>query len=588
MCGVVGFVKHGNDEVLRKKLSQSLATLKHRGPDKQKTYVNRPVYLGHTRLHIMNSIENSDQPFVSPDGKYVITYNGEVYNYLTIKQTLEAKGFVFKTETDTEVVLYAYQHWGKDCVRHFSGMFAFCIHDTGENLLFLARDIFGEKPLYYSLDGGFSFCSELRAFQIINDGAKTSIEALNHFLAIGYVLNPITPLEGVHLLPPATAIVYSIDTGRVNKFQYFDYASCFEQKTTCSVKDASEQVLDLLSKSVSSMVSGPFPFGMFLSGGLDSSSVAALLKSNGHTFPCYNASFVGSVYDEADKADFASRELGLKLKKLSLTHVNPSELHDYFDTIDHCTFDNSGYAMYRLAELAKNDVQYVLSGDGADECFGGYTTYKADRIRERLKLIIPVLNLLGNSGIAEVLFKRKNDKVGFNTKVSRFLNGLNRDFRRSHYNWRSLFGPEERIGILGFEHAELILDTDPFHDFAKHYNRVSHLSATDQHLFVDSQTWLTDNVLIKTDRNTMLFGLEARSPFLDKDLVSFVASCPEPLKKDKVLLKNAMRNILSEHIIHQKKEGFNAPIVSWLGTDTERDEFKYYTRFLFNHKYSLS
>lgn len=588
MCGIVGFVRDGDAKLLMRELDQCVTSIKHRGPNGNGTYVDGRIHLGHARLHVLDASTNSDQPFVSDDGRYAVTYNGEIYNQRLLRKSLEAHGFIFRTDNDTEVLLNAYRFWGDECVVKFSGMFAFCIYDREHQKLFLARDIFGEKPLYYSTEKGFSFCSELRAFETINGKLDVSLEALNHILAIGYVLNPVSLYDGVKLLPPASSLTYYIETGKIQQRQYFNYAACFEQKVRVSESEAAESVLELLRSSVADRISGPFPFGLFLSGGLDSSSLAALLAKGAYDFTAYSVGFPDRVYDESSKAETVSAKLGIPIKKLVLNNVGQADLESYFRAMDYCTSDNSAFALYRLSEFAVADVRYVLTGDGADETFGGYATYQANSLRNRIHLLIPLLRALGKDSISAFLFRNRNDRVGFNTKVSRFLDGLDADYKRSHFNWRKLFGPEERIKLLGAEHTEMIIETDPYHQFNRYYEQVPHLHPSDQHLFVDVKTWLTDNILIKTDRNTMAFGLEGRSPFLDKELVSFLAACPVGLKKDKALLRSAMRYLLPNSVVTQAKAGFNVPVLNWLGAESNKDEFKYFAQFLFNHKYSRS
>lgn len=229
-------------------------------------------------------------------------------------------------------------------------------------------------------------------------------------------------------------------------------------------------------------------------------------------------------------------------------------------------------------------MKFVLTGDGGDEIFGGYPTYRADRIGRKIKLLIPFLKISGISRMIISLLKDSNDKVGPKTKAYRFFKGLDTDEKVSHYNWRLIFYPEERVSIMGPAYRELVYDTDPLRQFLKKYAEVSDLDMTDQHLYVDALTWLTDNNLIKLDRSTMAHGLEARSPLLDIALCSYVAGCPVKLKRDKYLLKMALHDLLPATLINKPKTGFNAPVAKWL--DIREDEFKYYTHMLYECQFT--
>lgn len=579
MCGIVGFVQNNVDNSTDK-LQKCLQSIKHRGPDGEGTFIEGSICLGHTLLKIIDKTELSQQPFVSFNKKYIITYNGELYNTKELRERLKRNNFIFRTKSDTEVVINAYINWGKECVKYFNGMFSFCIYDSENQILFLARDRFGEKPLYYSMKDKFAFASELDPFKIFYPDIQLNDIAINHFLSIGYVLHPNTIYEDVFSLPPSSYITYDIKTNKIKLEKYYDYLSQFENKLTEPIDQLAEQIYSLLNQSVLNTITGDFPFGIFLSGGIDSSTIAYLLSSNNINYSAFNIRFSNTKYDEYAKAINISKMLNLNLSSIDLGNITKQEIDEYIRKIDYLTFDNAGFPLFKLSSLARKTVKYSLSGDGADEIFGGYSTYKADDIALKIKLLIPLIKHSKLSGRLSV----KNDKVGSTTKMNRFLKGLDKDYQKSHYNWRRIFSPSERIQILGKEKTELILETDPFHQFAKYYKQAEHLSKVDQHLFVDSQTWLSDNILIKTDRNSMLAGLETRSPFLDKELVSFVASCPSNYKKDKLLLKKAMENYLPKTVVNQTKSGLNAPVGKWF--NTKNDEFQYFTKYIYNLKYS--
>jgi asparagine synthase (glutamine-hydrolysing) len=228
-------------------------------------------------------------------------------------------------------------------------------------------------------------------------------------------------------------------------------------------------------------------------------------------------------------------------------------------------------------------VKFVLSGDGGDEIFGGYSTYKASFINDKIKNVIPFFNLFPLQNLSSLILK--NDNVGILTKISRFILGMDSNTKKAHFNWRLVNTLDEIAEVLKGSNREFIADMDPYHLFSSYYSEVSDLENLDQYLYIDSKTWLTDNNLIKTDRATMLSGLEVRSPYLDKDLVTFLASCPVKFKKDKLILKEVLKSVLPTEVIKRKKRGFNAPVSSWYNINT--DEYKFYTNLIFNHKFKL-
>src|SRR5690606_33030651 len=266
MCGILGFHSEYSEEKSAALLRQSVQTLSHRGPDYTGTYFHNKVYLAHTRLKIIDLSENSNQPLMYLD-RVVVSFNGEIYNFETLKRELQQAGFVFKSLGDTEVIAAAYLHWGASFVNKLDGMFALSIYDIAENKILLARDIFGKKPLYYSTKNGFEFSSELNAFKTLHGSLKINPEAINHFLAIGYILNPLSPYCDIEMLPPSTILTYCLNTKQIKKETYFNYADCFRTKTPSKKQDIVSELKLLLEEAVKKRMIGDVPMGIFLSSG---------------------------------------------------------------------------------------------------------------------------------------------------------------------------------------------------------------------------------------------------------------------------------------------------------------------------------
>tara|TARA_B110000046_G_scaffold114829_1_gene121993 strand:- start:15344 stop:17131 length:1788 start_codon:yes stop_codon:yes gene_type:complete len=587
MCGIAGKLHWGVDEN-NSSVSLMLDKMVHRGPnDFGLTHLPK-ITLGHRRLSIIDLSSDAKQP-MQVENRYYITFNGEIYNYLEIKEELLKSGYQFRTQSDTEVVLRAYEKWGEECLKKFNGMWAFVIWDNLKKELFAARDRFGKKPFYYQLENGqFIFASELTA--LIQDKAvsqKTSIEALNCYLAIGYIVAPLTMYEGVEKLESAHFIKITNGGKTILKQCYWHYESFFYDKTTESEKEISEHLRHLLHESVKYRLISDVPVGAFLSGGIDSSAVVANMKQLKNDLHTFSIGFKYKSYNELSDADAMAQFLETIHQGEEVDYAdNRMFINQSIDGFDEPLADNSLIPMYEVSKLAAKKVTVVLSGDGADELFAGYDTYKADKYYRFATKTPKVLR----RQMLLLLSKQKmdpNKKIGFNFKLRQFLNGSLHNSQKAHYMWRLFFDEKDRVNILGEQHKQLIYETDPYLRFAKYYNQCKGLNWLDQHLFVDAKTWLTDDILVKVDRTTMQHSIEARSPFLDKNLVEYAARIPAKFKlkgnETKYILKEALKGVLPKETLFKKKSGFNAPIAKWINNN-ELDEFKTFNKYVFNRK----
>ena len=590
MCGIAGKLdwNHPPDSEIVQMMCNKMI---HRGPDDSGIVQLPHITLGHRRLSIIDLSKYARQPMVSKDGRYYIVYNGEVYNFKELKKELEKEGFVFNTSSDTEVVLNSYIQWGTKCLSKFNGMFAFAIWDNLRNALFLARDRFGQKPLYYYRDpkGGVTFASELTA--LLCDTTipqKISYTALNCYLALGYILAPLTLYEDIYKLEPASFLFVSNGGNIVEKKKYWDYADAFRIKSRQKEEDMADNVISLLRKSVKRRMVSDVPIGAFLSGGIDSSSVVRIMKDyhQGELHTCC-LGFKQKSYDESDDANRLAEFIGTNHhQKICL--IDHALADEAIDAYDEPFADTSLIPTCAVAKLASGFFKVVLSGDGADELFAGYITYKADKYYYKVRYLPDAFKKAmvwwGNKPI-----KKKLKKLSFKYKQKQFFYGTLHSPEKAHYLWRIMFHPEERIAILGETYRELVYDTDPFALFQKYYKRVESLHWLDKNLYVDGMTWLTDDVLVKVDRASMRNSIEARCPYLDVDLANYVASLPPNMKMNGLVSKYILRKglkregLLPKFVLKKKKSGFNAPVGAWIGY-SGIDEFKTFNKYVLKRK----
>ncbi|RJO61660.1 asparagine synthase (glutamine-hydrolyzing) [candidate division WS5 bacterium] len=581
MCGIAGKISSRNSQQEREAIVTSMVlALSNRGPDGNGLISLPNVTFGHTRLAILDLSANAAQPMCDESKRFTITYNGEVYNFQELRRELIEAHYKFISNSDTEVVLKSYIHWGAKCFEKFNGMFALAIWDNLKSELILARDRFGKKPLFYYVSpdlSSVSFASTLTAIMRDNNiPCNISMEALNCFLSLGYILTPLSYMDAVHKLEPSHYLQIAFSSKTIKKTKYWDYAKFFYTKTKESQTEICDNILIRLKKAVKIRMISDVPLGVFLSGGIDSTSVVKIMSEYTPDVSAFSIGFDNPCYNELDYAKETARNLSLKnhfYKILSTGNV-PEEMTSMFDAFDEPFADTSLIPMMLLSKFTRSKITVALSGDAGDEIFGGYPTYQADIISDKYRML-PLIIRKFFASIANTIPVSLNRKVGFDYKLKQFIRGAVYGAEQSHYNWRLMFSPEERIQILGSNYRELVYDTDPFSRFQKYYNEVKELHALDRHLYVDVKTWLVDDILVKLDRSTMFVGLEARCPFLDNDLVEYVAGIPTSFKIKgltlKYMMKKTMSGYLPEDVIKRKKSGFNAPVSRWIQQPIELD-----------------
>lgn len=570
MCGICGVVDwDGPDAEAVQAMSRAMV---HRGPNADGLAIKGPAVLAHRRLSIIDLSNDANQPMVDNSGRYLITFNGEIYNYRVIRSKLERIGIRFRTQSDTEVLLYAYITWGIECLQHLNGMFAFAVWDNFDKRLFLARDRLGEKPLYYSwlTAGGLVFASELKALRLYPRVSNhINSRAVSQFLSLNYVLGDECIIEGVQKLPPAHYLI--VEFGEKNAPQcYWDLAKHFRDKRSFgSDEEATEELNSLIKDAVDIRLVSDVPLGAFLSGGLDSSAIVAAMTRLRPAWQnlTFSSGFTEKSFSELPKARFMAQFLGVHHYDEIVDGSTATALETIVQCSDEPFADTSIIPTFFLSKFAAKHVTVCLTGDGGDELFGGYETYIADKIHRLVHwLPNPIIDIL--SGLTNVLVPSRFDKVSLDYKLKKFLSGASLDQDCAHYQWRTIFNEAEKKALVRTDRHAEVLEMDPCLSFLAHSREVADAHFLDRAMYTDIKTWLVDDILHKVDRASMANSLETRAPFLDHKVVEFAASLPVKLKvhgvKKKYLLKKSQRPFLPPHIVDAKKQGFNAPVSHWL------------------------
>ena len=556
MCGILGY-SHVAKPLPTGVLASALEALVHRGPDHQGTFCSERISLGATRLRILD-LDGGDQPLFSPDRDVVVVFNGEIFNYPELRAELEGEGFGFETRCDTEVVLNAFLRWGGSCFSRLRGMFAIAIWVRSEGRLILARDRMGIKPLYYCLQGGeIYFGSELKCI-LLHPAIRRNIclAGLNCFLSLNYVPGPLTLVEGIIKLMPGHYLEWQ--SGRCSLHSYVDAGGL--QKAPSSIEAACDELDGLLTQSLKEQLVSDLPVGIWLSGGLDSSAILHY-AANVHQSPLqtYSITFHGRSFDESRYIREVSGRFGTRHSEFDL-----SESAYLVDAIERIAFysdepsaDAGALPLWFLAQMTSRDVTVVLTGEGADELFGGYLTYRADRYCEIARKI-PARLRKAALAIATLL-PVSDEKISFEYKLKRFLRGSLLSPELAHVFWNGTFSQAEK------ERLFLLADPGPLEAVL---DSMAGGRGLQRYLDFDQRYYLPDDILYKVDRISMAHSLEVRPPFLDPRIVDFAAGLPERFKlrgsQSKYVLRRLMRDKLPRSVLRRPKIGFDVPIHEWL------------------------
>ena len=545
--------------------------LAHRGPDASNVVDLGAIVLGHRRLSVIDISHTNDQPQFDASGDLCLVFNGEIYNFRELRTSCEALGSVFRTQGDTEVLLECYRHWGRACLEQLNGMFAFALWDGRSGQLLLARDRVGEKPLFYAnIPGGFAFASEPRALRL-HPGVSREVDfaGLRQFLTLNYVTGERSLTRGIRRLPPGHWMVVGA-AGRSEQGTYWDLAASFRNKRVdLTFDDAASELRERIDDAVRMRLVSDVPLGAFLSGGIDSATVVASMTRASANVDTFTVGFGEPGFDEVDAARAVANHLGVRHHEARFSPDAAAWLEAMIVAADEPLADTSMMPTWFLARFARRHVTVALSGDGGDEAFAGYETYLANRAH-RLTSRMPRLVTRAVRTIADRSLPVSFDKVPLDFKIRTFLQGADLSPSQAHFSWRRIFDEPAQRRLLRDECAAALdaEQDEAASRFEDLFRRVSDLDPLDQELYVDSNTWLPDDVLTKVDRATMAHSLESRAPFLDHRLLEFAASLPSRFKMQGITKKRVLRQSQVERLrastLKQRKLGFNAPFSRWV------------------------
>lgn len=583
MCGIVGFCSC-NKRTDKTVLTSMRDALTHRGPDDAGIYFDEEnnVGLGHRRLSVLDLSSLGHQPMSNDNESIWITYNGEVYNFRQIREELIKKGCSFKSDSDTEVVLKAYEEWGIDCVHKFIGMFALAIWDRRDKKLYLLRDRVGVKPLYYFYkDGLFLFGSELKALMKHPDFSKeVNYSVLSLYLRYGYIPLPYTIFKNTYKLRPGHYL--SVFNNHVSEIRYWDIVDFYNQETINGSEDEiAEELENLLIDSFKYRLVSDVPVGVFLSGGIDSTTLCALLQKNINTqLKTFTIGFHESKYNEAKWAKNIANYLETDHTEYYLSIKEAFSIIEKLPEIyDEPFGSNSGIPTYLISKLTRQKVTVALSADGGDELFGGYNRYRSASHLNRRFLRLP--KCIRNS-VVNALSLFGPSKVDYIHRTFRFMMPGVVELRDKYVKWRNMlreindgnlvdmykyhlsrWTPDDLKGVIGYNYDSMFERY-----FEDTFIRLQDNDFLTQMMAVDFKTYLVDHILTKVDRATMSVGLESREPFLDHRLVQYVARIPSNLKYKNGMSKYILRKILYKYVpkelLERRKQGFAVPLAGWL------------------------
>jgi asparagine synthase (glutamine-hydrolysing) len=567
MCGICGiFLLESGADADRELLQRMNRTMVHRGPDDEGYYVTGPVGLAMRRLSIID-LTTGKQPICNEDESLWIVFNGEIYNYPELRDDLIARGHTFKTRSDTEVIVHLYEELGERCVEPLNGMFSFAIWDTVNRKLFLARDRLGIKPLFYSLVPGKAlyFGSEIKAILQAPVPRDPDYQGLYDYLSLMYIPTPATAFKSVKKLPPGH--VLTCDAHGISIRQFWDVPLPALGDEDSSNKDYEEEVLHLIQTAIKRQMISDVPIGALLSGGLDSTTVAAVMSRKlGMPLHTFTIGFDRKSYDESQEARLVAQTLGTDHLE-QIVHPGMIEsIPELLTFFDEPFADYSAIPTFLVSRLAAQHVKVVLTGDGGDEVFAGYPTHVAYRV-SRLFRLIPRWLRNGIIAPAVMALPTSFERISFDYKAKRFVTGADLSLEQGHYWWKVIFNEEEKRHLCS---ADFLKNgfRDSFHSFETHFEACRHAHPLNRLLYVDTKTFLLDDNLVKVDRMTMANSLEARVPLLDHEVVERVALMPPRVKsrglQTKGLLRRAVRKLLPPEIRKGKKKGFTPPLPFWI------------------------
>jgi asparagine synthase (glutamine-hydrolysing) len=575
MCGIAGIIRHNGHRLDEQTLSDMTLALRHRGPDDGGIHMIRhsdiEIGLGHRRLSIIDLSESGHQPMTNEDGTLWITYNGEIYNFREIKDELIRYGHVFSSDTDTEVIIHGYEQYGIEILKKINGMFAFGLWDDRKRQLFLARDRYGKKPVYYQCSkGGLIFASELKSLLKHSDiKREIDLKSLSRYLLCEYVPAPFSIIKDIFKVPAGHYLTWQAGSVSILPYWQIRFDSA-DQRALPDEFELEGQLIDLLRKSVERRLVSDVPLGVFLSGGIDSSSIVALMAEliPSNQIKTFSIGFEDRSFDESNYARRVAKLFGTDHhEKVFTPTMMLDTLPDVWDFLDEPFADASVLPTYMLSKFTREFVTVALGGDGGDEIFAGYDPFLAHRAADlyqgiptmiRDKVLAPLFNALPVS--------TKN--MSFDFRIKQFLKGIPYPPAIRNQIWLGSFDMTEQKKLFTHESHELLADYDPYSEIHQSCRGVSFRDSVDQLIYVYCRYYLGEDILTKVDRASMAASLEVRAPYLDREFVECVNRLPSKFKLHglirKYLLKKSLQRKLPGDILHRKKKGFGIPLAEWL------------------------
>lgn len=568
MCGIAGFTQFHTTEGNEQTLSKMGEAILHRGPDAGGIYLDDNVGLCHRRLSILDLSEAGNQPMYSHDENLVIVFNGEIYNFLELRSELESEGIEFHTQTDTEVILALYIKEKEACVKKLNGMFAFAIWDKTKQSLFIARDRLGKKPLYFlQHNHRFAFASEIKAILTLDSVPKElRLDAVYDFFTYQYVPDPKSIFKHIHKLPAAHYMI--VDANGIQQHQYWDVS--FSNTRTQDEENNKQALIDLLQEATSQRMISDVPLGAFLSGGVDSSGVVALMSQNSDKpVKTCTIGFTDKKYNEAEFAKEIADKYQTEHHEFTVHQNVKDSLEDIVSYFDEPFADPSLVPTYFVSELARQAVTVAIAGDGGDEMFAGYEKYTTDNIENKWRERIPKSI---RRGLLPSMAKLCGLLPGTLGKKSRsLLNTLSHEADYGFFitnsqmtdaQWQSLAKKDVFDALGNYHPSRLTTQAYQASDAPDHLGKI---------LYTDIKTYLCGGILVKVDRMSMANSLEVRAPLLDYRVAEFAASLPSDQKykngDKKYLLKKIFKPFIPESLLYRKKMGFSVPLATWFRED---------------------
>lgn len=561
MCGITGIVRRDGAQIDRELLARMNGAIRHRGPDDDGFYFSEGVGLAMRRLAIID-LKSGQQPIHNADKTAWIVFNGEIYNYRELRKQLEALGHSFYTDSDTEAIVHAYDEYGTDCPKYLRGMFAFAIWHERDKSLFLARDRVGKKPLLYAqTNGQLIFGSEFTALLTHPDVSReVDYEAIHHYLSFICVPAPLTAYQSIRKLEPGHWLLWR--NGEIKRERYWQLD--FSKKIDISEQEAGERVVDLLREAVRVRLMSEVPLGAFLSGGIDSSAVVALMaQESSERVKTFSIGFAEQDFSELHHARRVAEHVGADhhefIVRPNAMEVLPTLVEHYGEPFA----DSSAIPSYYVSRETRAHVTVALNGDGGDECFAGYERYAAMNLAQRYLRLLPS-GLIKNVAKAMPNFQSRSNPFG---KGKRFLNAASLTPVQRYLRWISAFDESAKLDLYSNDFQRQTSGYSTVGIIQPWFAKANGAGIVDATLLTDTMTYLPNDLLVKMDIASMTVSLEARSPFLDHHLMEFAASLPEKLKlrrmTTKYLLKRVLKDLVPVENLVRKKMGFGVPIGHW-------------------------